>query len=74
MVEYEFTRLGFIRDMIEPLSDNEKFRVITPGGTFEMTKAQFYDVFSNVTKTMSYVDRGLYHYPTTPGKALQFKF
>lgn len=73
MVEYSFSRLGFRKSVIDPLSDDESFRVITPAGVFEMTKREFYTTFLNVTMTMSYRERGLYHYPTVPSKALQFK-
>jgi hypothetical protein len=37
-----------------------------------MTKADFYRDFSNVAKSMSYRERGVYHYPTTPHKALKY--
>ena len=70
--EYKATRLLFRAEVIEPLNDSEVFRVHTPKGTFSMTKAEFYQVFSNVVKTKSYLDKGIYHYPTTPKKALQF--
>ena len=72
MIKYEFYRLGFKRDIIEPLADNDSFSVITPEGTFRMTKRQFYITFSNVVKTFSYREKGLYHYPSIPQKALQF--
>ena len=70
--EYKATRLLFRAEVIEPLEDSDVFRVHTPEGTFSMTKADFYRVFSNVVKTKSYRDRGIYHYPITPAKALQF--
>ncbi len=69
---YEFSRLGFKADVIEPLRPDERFRIVTPEGTFEMTKAEFYRDFDNVVRSMSYRDRGLYHYPTTPEKALKY--
>jgi hypothetical protein len=37
---YEFRRLGFKADVIEPLRDRDSFRVVTPVGTFQMTKAE----------------------------------
>ena len=70
--EYKATRLLFRAEVIESLADNDFFSVHTPEGTFSMTKADFYRVFSNVVKTKSYRDKGVYHYPTTPKKALQF--
>ena len=69
---YEFSRLGFKADVIEPLGPSDRFRVVTPEGTFEMSKADFYRDFGNVTRSMSYRDRGLYHYPRTPEKALKY--
>lgn len=69
---YEFTRLGFRADVIEPLRAKDRFRIITPEGVFEMTKADFYRDFANVAASMSYRERGLYHYPTTPVKALKY--
>lgn len=71
-IEYERTRLYFDADLIEPLNWDDVIRIITPEGTFRMTKRQFYDTFSNVVKTMSYRRRKHYHYPKTPEKALQF--
>jgi hypothetical protein len=69
---YEFSRLGFKADVIEPLRDRDSFRVVTPVGTFQMTKAEFYRDFANVVRSRSYRDRGLYHYPTVPEKALKY--
>jgi hypothetical protein len=71
--EYRFSRLCFRRDVIEPLAESASFRVVTPVGTFEMTKGEFYETFANVPKTRSYREIGLYHYPTLPSKALRFK-
>lgn len=70
--EYKATRLLFRAEVIESLADNELFSVHTPEGTFSMTKADFYRVFSNVVKTKSYRDKGVYHYPTTPQKLYSF--
>lgn len=70
---YEFSRLCFKADVIEPLSMDQKFCVITPVGTFAMTKRQFYATFPNVLVSESYRLRKIYHYPTLPQKALQFR-
>jgi hypothetical protein len=48
------------------------FRIETPEGVFQMSKAEFRRVFANVAASASYRDNGLYHYPKTPEKALQF--
>lgn len=69
---YEHSRLAFVADVIEPLASTNRFRIVTPTGTFEMTKADFYRDFANVTKSASYRDRGLYHYPTIPEKARKY--
>ena len=69
---YDFSRVCFKADVIEPLRPGDRFRVVTPEGIFEMTKADFYRVFDNVVRSPSYRDRGIYHYPTTPQKALPF--
>ena len=70
---YEFSRLGFKADVIEPLAAGDRFRVVTPEGTYEMTKADFYRDFANVVASMSYRERGLYHYPRTPEKAFKYR-
>lgn len=72
-VEYERTRLYFDADLIEPLDWDDVIRIVTPEGTFEMTKRQVYDTFSNVVKTLSYRRRRVYHYRKTPDKALQYR-
>jgi hypothetical protein len=69
---YEFSRLGFRADVIEPLSPSDLFRIVTPEGTFEMSKADFYRDFANVVRSMSYRERRLYHYPRTPEKAFKY--
>jgi hypothetical protein len=69
---YRYYRLGFKKDEIEPLAAEDHFTVITPVGTFRMTKAEFYSTFSNVIRTRSYRVGGLYHYPTVPQKALRY--
>lgn len=73
-VSYSSTRLLFKRDEIELLDWNEKFSVYASNDecTYEMTKKEFYDVFSNVAKTKSYKQAGIYHYVKTPAKAFQF--
>lgn len=73
VAQYRATRLTFRREVIEPLAPDERFRVITPSGTYEMTKAEFYRAFSNVPRTRSYREAGIYHYPRLPGAAAQFR-
>ena len=69
---YRFCRLGFKADVIEPLEAHQAFRIDTPQGCFQMTKAEFKRVFANVAGSRSYRDKGLYHYPVIPAKAWVF--
>ncbi|ALU73839.1 hypothetical protein F7642_04500 [Tenacibaculum finnmarkense genomovar ulcerans] len=73
-ISYSSTRLLFKRDKIEKLSLENKIRIYSSNDqqTYEMTKREFYDVFSNVIKTKSYKEKGVYHYLKTPKKAFQF--
>jgi hypothetical protein len=71
-IVYEYSRLCFRRDQIEQLSIHERFRVVSPVGTFEMTRGDFERVFANVASSQSYRLRGIYHYPTVPAKARPF--
>lgn len=69
---YRATRLLFKRDVIEPLAEDDVFEVVTPHGVFAMTKADFGHVFPNVRQSLSYRERGVYHYATVPKSALPF--
>jgi hypothetical protein len=69
---YRATRLLFKRDVIEPLADDDVFEVVTPHGLYAMTKADFGRVFPNVRQSLSYRERGVYHYATVPKSALAF--
>ena len=71
---YSSTRLLFKRDEIEKLLWDDKIRIYSSNDqcTYEMTKREFYDVFSNVVKTKSYLEDGIYHYHKTPSKAFRF--
>jgi hypothetical protein len=69
---YKATRLLFKAAIIEALEPSDRFEIVTPDGTFEMSKADFYRVFPNVAKTRSYTETGVYHYPTVPQAALVF--
>jgi hypothetical protein len=70
---YKFSRLCFKRDVIEALGPNDSFRVETPIGTFQMTKADFCRVFPNVARSRSYVEGGIYHYRKLPSQAEEFR-
>lgn len=70
---YNFSRLCFRRDVIESIGPNETFRVITPIGTFQMTKTQFRRDFPNVVASKSYREGGIYHYPKPPLRAERYR-
>jgi hypothetical protein len=70
---YHFSRLCFRRDVIEPIGQSEAFRVITPVGTFQMTKSDFYRDFQNVVESRSYSQDGIYHYPKVPVRAERYR-
>ena len=70
---YKYTRLCFIRSKIDPLNPDDSFRIICNDGIFQMTQHEFYEVFDNVITTRSYIEKGLYHSPSPPRKARQFK-
>lgn len=72
-VEYSASRLTFKRDVIESLNDRDVFSVVTPLGTFQMTKAEFYETFPNVPLTHSYRSAGTYNYATLPRAVERFR-
>ncbi len=71
-VSYEFNRLCFKRDLIEPLAEHDYFKVITPQHIFLMSKMEFHQTFPNVLASHSYKNTGIYHYPTVPKKAHKY--
>ena len=72
-VVYDYKRFCFKASKIEPLQDDQIFRVVTPDGAFQMTKGEFYRAFPKVVASKSYTEGGLYHYPTLPKSALPYK-
>ena len=72
MIEYSSSRLCFKADIIEPLNDEDVFAVHTPQGVFRMTKVDFYKVFPNVVKSISYQRNGIYSMKNPPQKAMSF--
>lgn len=71
MNQYCATRLLFRRSVIEALSMDESFQIVTPQGTFQFTRREFEAEFPNVVKSKAYRVGGIYHYPTTPQRALK---
>lgn len=70
--QYSSTRLHFKAKFIEPLEWHQVFRVITPFGTFEFTKRQFYDAFPKIVASESYRVAGNYHGANLHNKASAF--
>jgi hypothetical protein len=70
---YTHSRLCFKASVIEPLKDTEAFQIVSMAGSFVMTKGEFYSVFCNVAASRSYRINGIYHYPSPPSKADQFR-
>lgn len=71
--EYSHSRLCFKAEIIEPLSMNDRFCIVSNDGVFAMTKREFYDNFPNVVASVSYTRDKIYHYKQPPQKALRFK-
>lgn len=69
---YESSRFCFKRDVIEKLDSDQEFRMITPVGVFQMSKADFYREFPNVVASESY-KRGVYNYPRLPSRGEAFR-
>ena len=72
-VVYRAKHLTFRRKEIDALPMDGRFRVITPDGTFEMSKADFLEVFDNVAKSNSYAVYGNYVCRPVPARALRFR-
>ena len=72
VVIYYASRLTFRRSLIEILGPEDGIRIVTPGAAFQMTKAQFDQVFGNVARSRTYKVRGEYNYADIPKKALPF--
>ena len=72
-VVYRSKYLTFRRKDIDPLPMDGRFRIVTPDGTFEMSKAEFLEVFDNVVRSNTYAVYGSYTCRPTPAKALRFK-
>lgn len=73
IVTYGATRVTFKRDEIERLKSQDEFRMITPAGVFQMSKADFHREFPNVVGSKSYKNVGVYSYPQLPSKIEGFR-
>ena len=72
-VEYHASRLTFKRDVIEVLDDDDQFRVVTPQGTFQISKREFHTAFAKLCLTRSYRESGADNYPMVPRAAERFR-
>jgi hypothetical protein len=72
VVSYSASRLLFKADVIERLKDSERFRVVTPEASYEMSKADFVRAFPKVRETKSYRESRIYHYRKPPAAAAKF--
>lgn len=69
---YRASTLSFKARIIEPLEEDESFRIVTPKGAYLMTKREFYENFPNVAASHSYRVQGTYGYSRVPLKAHRF--
>lgn len=72
IASYSASRLLFKADVIDPLSDGECFRIVTPAGTYEMSKADFVREFPGIIQSKSYRESRVYHYRKPPKRAAKF--
>jgi hypothetical protein len=63
----------FQETVIDGLQPTDKFRIVTPFGSFEMTKEDFERDFPNVRESDSYKQAGIYQYPKIPAKAERYR-
>ena len=61
LTTYRYSRVCFLARYIEPLSADQAFRMETPDGVFQMSKADFQRDSPNVVSSKSYQDDKLYH-------------
>jgi len=72
-VTYKYSRLCFKRKVIDELRANEDFKVETPLGAFQMSRAEFEADFERIIKTASWKRLGFYSYPIVPSKAEKYR-
>jgi hypothetical protein len=72
-VSYKYGRICFKANEIEPLEMDDVFRVVTPAGTFQMTKGDFYRDFPKVVLTRSYQIGRIYNRDPPPAQAMKYR-
>lgn len=70
---YEYSRLCFKRKVIDNLKADDEFRIETPMGVFQMSRAEFDADFGKISKTASWRKLGFYSYPVIPSKAEKYR-
>jgi hypothetical protein len=70
---YKYSRLCFKRKVIDTLRADDEFRIETPMGVFQMSRAEFDTDFGKISKTASWQDLGFYSYPVVPSKAEKYR-
>ena len=72
-VVYKYSRLCFKHKVIDALTPDDEFRVETPSGAFQMSKADFEADFGRIARTASWKRLGFYSYPVVPSKAEKYR-
>jgi hypothetical protein len=70
---YKYSRLCFKRKVIDTLRADDEFRIETPMGVFQMSRAEFDTDFGKISKTASWKNLGFYSYPVVPSKAEKYR-
>lgn len=70
---YGYSRLCFKRKVIDALRADDEFRIETPMGVFQMSRAEFDTDFGKISKTASWKNLGFYSYPVIPSKADKYR-
>jgi len=73
VIEYEYPRLTFIKQVIESLATDAVFRVRCRDGVFEFTRREFENDFQKVMHSKQYQKYGFYAYRTTPERAHYYR-
>ena len=73
IIEYDYPRLTFIKQVIESLEQDGIFRVHCCDGVFEFTRREFEADFHKVIHSKQYQKYGFYAYRATPERAHYYR-
>ena len=73
IIEYEYPRLTFIKQVIESLDQDGIFRVHCHDSVFAFTRREFEVDFQKVIHSKQYQKYGFYAYPATPERAHYYR-